>query len=236
MRNVVLCMAVVVMSACGPSDLAPGAEAPVAQEDLSVVQSALSNPIGYHDAVDSTRTWGWACDPDNFSQPVAIHFYKENNVFIGATTANLGREPAVGNLCGGNPYHGFSWNIPESLKDGYQHYIYAYAIDLNGVANPLLGGSPKLFGPVGSPVTTSGCGTICQSGWHPTSYGCSSACGTCSIGAKNTVTCAPNSANFLQCGTPCPAGWRAASYSCSLACGTACASYGGSNAAYCVPN
>jgi hypothetical protein len=242
---IMLCMA---LSACGPSEsFETTSEKSASGEELAVVQSSLSNPIGYHDGINSTTTWGWACDPDNYSQPLQIHFYKENFVLIGSTTANLGREPAVGSACGGNPYHGFSWTIPESLKDGVQHYIYAYAIDLNGVANPLLGSSPKVYGPVGYASTTTLCGNLasCPSGQHPITYGCSSQCNGgyfCgSTAPANTVQCQVNGSNFFQCGTNCPSGWHSTSIGCSDSCksaaGNSCADpMVAANSAMCAPN
>jgi len=104
-------------------------------------------PKGWHDASDSASSRGWACDPDNYSQSLAIHFYKDGpagiGTFIGSTIANIPAEQGVCNECGGYCNHRFDWPTPEGLKDGASHEIYAYAIDASGEINPLLNGSPK---------------------------------------------------------------------------------------------
>jgi len=114
-----------------------------------LVQAANNLPRGTHDGIDHSNTWGWACDADNYAQPVAIHFYMDGpagggGIFIGATTANVTR-PDVASVCGGYAGHGFNFTLPDGVKDGYQHWIYAYAISIGGGMNPLLTNSPKLF-------------------------------------------------------------------------------------------
>ena len=114
-----------------------------------LVQAANNLPRGTHDGIDHSNTWGWACDADNYAQPVAIHFYMDGpagggGIFIGATTANVTR-PDVASVCGGYAGHGFNFILPDGVKDGYQHWIYAYAISIGGGMNPLLTNSPKLF-------------------------------------------------------------------------------------------
>ncbi len=118
---------------------------------------------GYHDSLSCSVSAGWACDEDNYSQPLDIHFYKdgpagEGGIFIGKATANLQREVAVGKVCGGNRSHGFSFAIPQSLKDGTSHSIYAYAINIGPNAkNPLLNLSPRTItcsAPTSTPTFT----------------------------------------------------------------------------------
>lgn len=101
-------------------------------------------PIGFHDISNCSVSTGWTCDADNYSQPLAVHFYKEGDVFIGATTANRTREPAVAANCGGYANHGFVFQTPWSVIDGQTHNIYAYAINIgSGTTNPLLRDTPK---------------------------------------------------------------------------------------------
>lgn len=106
-------------------------------------------PKGWHDGSDCNQSVGWACDADNYNQPLDIHFYRDGSaggggVFIGSVSANQPREAAVGAECGGNSNHGFVFTTPDSLKDGAAHTIYAYAINIgSGDTNPLLSGSPK---------------------------------------------------------------------------------------------
>lgn len=102
------------------------------------------SPKGLHETADSFSTKGWVCDPDDYKSPLWIHFYNENGMFIGETLANVNREQAVGNECGGYTNHGFNWIYPDSMKDGQTHKIYAHAINIGGEPNPLLAGSPKI--------------------------------------------------------------------------------------------
>ncbi len=113
------------------------------------VQAASSLPTGSHDAVNQNSTLGWTCDADDYARPLSVHFYMDGpagggGIFIGSTTANVSR-PDVASACGGTASHGFNFTLPAALKDGDQHWIYAYAIDIGGGANPLLANSPKLF-------------------------------------------------------------------------------------------
>lgn len=112
-----------------------------------VIPVTWYNPKGNHDATSCTVTTGWTCDPDNYSQGIDVHLYKDGpagtGTFMGATTANGAREAAVGAQCGGNSNHGFTFNMPVSIYDGAAHPIYTYAINIgNGNANPLLTSSP----------------------------------------------------------------------------------------------
>jgi len=109
-------------------------------------------PKGWHDSSDCTASYGWTCDVDDYAQALDVHFYKDGpagtGTFMGSVSANQAREAAVGTECGGNSNHGFTFNTPDSLKDGVSHTIYAYAIDIpitTGLTNPLLSGSPKTF-------------------------------------------------------------------------------------------
>ncbi len=107
------------------------------------------NPTGYHDSADCSVSTGWTCDQNDYSQSLSVHFYADGpagggGVYVGQTLANLQRETAVGNLCGGNPNHGFSFTIPDSLKDGKTHLLYGHSINIGpSGSNPLLSGTPK---------------------------------------------------------------------------------------------
>jgi hypothetical protein len=106
------------------------------------------DPKGTLDAVDCSSFAGWTCDPDNYAQAIDVYFFKDGpyalgGTLIGSTTANLQREQAVGDQCGGYRNHGFVFNTPDSLKDGISHTIYAYAINTPAGNNPQLSGSPK---------------------------------------------------------------------------------------------
>ena len=114
-------------------------------------------PIGFHDLSNCTTIAGWTCDPDNYTKPLGVHFYiNESNreVFIGGINANLPRETAVSNSCGGQRNHGFWFNMSNSLvniADGKPHKVYAYAINIPLGSNPLLSYSPKTITCEGPP-------------------------------------------------------------------------------------
>ena len=103
-------------------------------------------PIGNLDYTGCDAFMGWSCDPSNYSQPVSVHFYADGTAgtgqFLGAASANQPRESAVGGMCGGYSSHGFAFPTPASLKDGRNHTIYAYGINIPSGSNPLLSNTP----------------------------------------------------------------------------------------------
>ncbi len=130
--------------------------------DTQAAVTGSASPKGYLDSPEA----GWTCDPDNFDVALQVHFYEGAGFsnFRGATTANLLREPAVGDQCGGRRAHGFSWELPANLRDGHQHVIYAYAINVTAggaltTPNPLLAGSPKTIPGTPGPLSISPAGS-----------------------------------------------------------------------------
>jgi hypothetical protein len=117
-----------------------------------------NHPFGWLDAVDAAGVaTGWACDADDFAAPLTIHFYVDGHAgsgaFAGWARADLVREPAVGNACGGHVAHGYAFRLPDWIRDNGQHTLYAYALNLGGGDNQLLSGSPKSFSlPLPPPV------------------------------------------------------------------------------------
>jgi hypothetical protein len=109
-----------------------------------------SDPYGWLDQVDGAGVaTGWACDANDYTAALTIHFYADgpagSGSFVGSAVAGELREPAVGEACGGYRAHGYSFRIPDSLRDNGTHALYAYALDVGGGGNPLLSGSPKSF-------------------------------------------------------------------------------------------
>jgi len=130
---------------------------------ISASSVVLANalPVGYFDYAGCDFMGGWSCDADVYNQPITIHFYADGlagsgGKLIGATVANFTRELAVGNNCGGNSKHGFSFTTPSSLKDGKKHIIYAYAINIPSGINPLLGTNSRTIQCNPDPACTSG--------------------------------------------------------------------------------
>jgi hypothetical protein len=97
--------------------------------------------VGAHDPPNTCRLYGWACDPDNRSLPLAIHIYDNGtSTYVGGTTANLGSEAAV---CSGSPNHRFEFNLPLGYRDGVSRTYAAYAIGINS-SGGLTGSNPQL--------------------------------------------------------------------------------------------
>ncbi len=106
----------------------------------------------FESAACSTAS-GWAFDPD-YTGSIDVHLYIDGpagapGITAVGVTANQSR-PDVGAAYPGHTNSGWTWTIPESLKNGVTHTIYPYGIDRlpNGALggnNPLLSGSPKSF-------------------------------------------------------------------------------------------
>ncbi|MCI5167799.1 MAG: hypothetical protein D3903_17340 [Candidatus Electrothrix sp. GM3_4] len=111
-------------------------------EAVFTVVAKNNIPDGYFDSATCDSLSGWAKDPDT-ADPIYIHFYADGplgtGTFIGASLADSYR----GDLPYDDKNHGFSFTLPNSVNDGTEHQIYAYAIDSNGGENPLLTSSPK---------------------------------------------------------------------------------------------
>jgi len=106
-------------------------------------------PIGTFDSVSCQLIQGWACDPDDYNQALAIHVYIDGpagggGTLLTTTTANVPREAAVASACGGNANHGFSVAVPTGIFQTGNRPIYVYAINIgSGSTNPQLSSSPK---------------------------------------------------------------------------------------------
>lgn len=101
---------------------------------LALVPPPPLLPIGYVDSTSScTALVGWACRKDSTNEIMQVKYYADGfegqGTLIGQTNANLNGEPAIGRACGGNSNHRYSLPIPESIKDGAPHNVYAYAVD-----------------------------------------------------------------------------------------------------------
>jgi hypothetical protein len=123
-----------------------------------LISTPANPPVGFNDVITCIESTGWACDPNDYNQPITINFYVNGaagagGTLLGSTIANLTRESTVGAACGGNIAHGFKFTLPASLQDGLPHEIYTYAVGLNPPGfNSLLQGSPKTI-TCSSPLT-----------------------------------------------------------------------------------
>ena len=114
-----------------------------------------AKPIGYIDGTRQDGTvFGWAKDPDDSSRPVQVHVYIDSNagspgaVPVAVLTA-LDNRSDVGN-------HAFNFSLPAIYRDGKQHQIWIWAIDLtdtSGSSNIQLPGSPVSWTYSTPPVT-----------------------------------------------------------------------------------
>ncbi|WP_437677945.1 hypothetical protein [Sorangium sp. So ce131] len=109
-------------------------------------------PIGWLDGIDSSGVaTGWAVDPD-LPASVRVQFW-----LTGPGTAGL-RLISGANMVNAdlprldvNAYlqmagdHGFSYRIPDSLRNGTQYNLHAFAFDRTGDLHAELSGSPKPF-------------------------------------------------------------------------------------------
>jgi subtilisin family serine protease len=76
---------------------------------------------GTHDTANCTSIAGWAWDRLNPSARINVNIY-DGGTFLTTVTANQYR----GDLLSagiGDGYHGFSWTVPDSLKNGQPHAI-----------------------------------------------------------------------------------------------------------------
>lgn len=99
-------------------------------------------PVGYFEGASCSALSGWAKDPDT-TDPISVHFYADGpagtGIFVGTALADVYRD----DLPYDDKNHGFSFTFPDSLNDGLEHQVYAYALDSGGGDNPLLTNSPK---------------------------------------------------------------------------------------------
>lgn len=132
---------------CGGSPAPPGSPSP---SPPPAPPPPAGDPHGWLDVIDADGiARGWACDPDDFSAPLTIHLYADgpagSGSFVGSAVAGEQREPAVGDACGGYRLHGFSYRIPDHLRDNGSHTLYAYALNIGSGNHRLLAGSPLTF-------------------------------------------------------------------------------------------
>ena len=123
-----------------------GGEAVV--RNVTVANNVNIVPVGWLDSADCDVVKGWTCDANDYGAQLDVHLYEGGGypvgTLLGVVKADVYRADLLG-VCGGNGYHGFNFVVPDLLKDGKSHEVYAYAINVprkdNG--NPLLNGAPR---------------------------------------------------------------------------------------------
>lgn len=78
---------------------------------------------------------GWTCDANDYNASIDVHIY-DGVAGVGTIVANgkADRERSdlktAANTCNSTTAHGFEFSTPASLKDGKEHTIYAYGINI----------------------------------------------------------------------------------------------------------
>lgn len=83
---------------------------------------------GYVDGSSGTcasTIGGWAANKDQLNTPLSIEFF-DGEMFLGSMLADAWRQD-VGTYLGDNGNHAFSYILPDSVKDGQKHTIWARA-------------------------------------------------------------------------------------------------------------
>jgi hypothetical protein len=76
---------------------------------------------GFHDGANCNTIFGWAWDANQPNTPISVDIY-DGGTLIATILANEFRQDLV-NAGKGNGVHGFTFPVPNSLKDGQSHLI-----------------------------------------------------------------------------------------------------------------
>ncbi|HAO64865.1 TPA: hypothetical protein DCQ44_02685, partial [Candidatus Taylorbacteria bacterium] len=136
---------------------------PAATPTVTATIVGSKNPVGTIDSVSCTSIAGWAYDPDNTAASVRIDVYRDGiygtGTYVTSFTANTSR-PDVNTYYGAGSNHGYSFALPTPFKDGKDHKLYIYGINVAGTGgvSALITGSPKIIncaGAVVPPITST---------------------------------------------------------------------------------
>lgn len=124
---------------------------PFTPASIVVNPSKNEAPIGWLDEVTSEGiARGWALDPNWPGNSIDVHLYFDKPAGSGTAIgirANFPR-PNVNEVEHVAGDHGFEFVVPQDYRDGKEHQIYVYGIDLDdssGNSNRQLNGVPKKF-------------------------------------------------------------------------------------------
>jgi len=108
-----------------------------AKEFPDAPQSSI--PVGNVDSIDVMGTMkGYAVIPSKGSDFLQVRIYRDGNENVGTL---IGTVTANGTFGPYGAKHGFTFQLPDAVRDGNSHSIYAYAVDLEGDTF-VLGNSP----------------------------------------------------------------------------------------------
>ena len=133
----------------------------------------LTGYEGYIDSASnscSSAVSGWVADRSNLNASQNLELF-DGETFLGSVYANLWRQD-VGSYLNDNGNHGFSYPIPDRIKDGQAHTIWArvagtytdlantQSISCTSNANSTAGSVQLTFSPINAtPVSTADCAT-----------------------------------------------------------------------------
>jgi len=165
--------------------------------NVTVANNVNMVPVGWLDSADCDVVKGWTCDANDYGAQLDVHLYEGGGYLVGTllgvVKADVYRADLLG-VCGGNGYHGFNFVVPDLLKDGKSHDVYAYAINVprNDNGNPLLNGAPRTINCCAVTSWYPTADTVCSG----TSFTQTSNCGSTRVvdGIKScSVACIDNS-------------------------------------------
>jgi hypothetical protein len=107
----------------------------------SFVGKRNAPPTGWLDVGDTTQILGWAYDSDAGPSPVSVEIWVDE-VLWKTVAANVVRTDLVP-IVAPEPTHGFVSDVPPGVKDGKQHTIRAFALNVPDGPKQELAGSPK---------------------------------------------------------------------------------------------
>lgn len=150
---------------CGNLALSPAAASAAAALSAATggtdatAKSEAADPVGWLDSVTCAGAQGWAFDTSDPLVGSTIHLYVDGKaggkgtlLTSGSTTET--RDDINKTFSTSGP-HGFTIQLPDSVRDGKSHTLYAYAIDTDGGTNLILGGGGKTFTCTGTTGVTS---------------------------------------------------------------------------------
>ncbi len=128
-----------------PQDIRQRAEGIISPTPIITTSSASKGAVN---TATCTAVIGWACDEDNYLLPIDVQIYDGDVGYgtpLGTVKADQQGAQQVSDACGGNAQHGFLFEIPQSLKDGKPHQIYAYGMNIPASyeGNTQLLGTPR---------------------------------------------------------------------------------------------
>ncbi len=156
-------------------------------------------PTGLFETANCNQVSGWACDPSNPSAQLIVLFKDSTGTPVFKALANIAREAAVAQQCGGNANHGFSWNVPNFLKTGTQQSLSAYGVTSTG-SQFQLNGNPKSITCSLTPGCSDGIRNQDESGIDCGGTICSTRCGS-GIGCNINNDCISGSCINNVCST-----------------------------------